>query len=53
MLGSGSINHKVIIGAYDYSVTAYKKLKDSGCVILSIKDLVEKYPKGSGVKIIV
>jgi len=53
VLGSGSINHKVIIGAYDYSVTAYKKLKDSGCVILSIKELVEKYPKGSGVKIIV
>ena len=52
VLGSGIMDHKIIIGAYDYSVTAYKKLKEAGCEVLSLRELVERYPKGSGVKII-
>ena len=53
VLGSGFIDHKIIIGAYDYSLIARKKLIDAGCEVLSIKEFVKKYPKGSGVKIIV
>jgi len=53
VLGAGDIDHKIVIGAYDYSLTALEKLRRAGCTVLSIPELVEKYPKGSGVKIIV
>jgi len=53
VLGSGYINHKIIIGALDYSITAKKKLLEAGCEVLSIKDFINRNPKGSGVKIIV
>lgn len=53
VLSSGYIDHKVVIAAFSYSEMAVKKLRDAGCEILSIEDLVKKYPNGSGVKIIV
>lgn len=53
VLGSGIIDHKITLGAFSYSVTARKKLIEAGCIVLNIEELVNKYPKGSGVKIIV
>ena len=53
VLGSGFIDHKVTIGAFAYSMVAREKLRNAGCSILNIEELVKKYPKGSGVKIIV
>jgi large subunit ribosomal protein L18e len=53
VLGTGSIDHKICIGAFSYSETAIKKLRDAGCEVLSISELVMKYPDGKGVKIIV
>lgn len=53
LLGAGQLNHKVNIAALKYSEKAYRKLRESGSTIMSIRELVEKNPKGSGVKIIV
>ncbi len=53
VLGSGYIDHKIKVAAYDFSVSARKKLKDAGCEILSIKELLVENPKGRGVKVIV
>jgi large subunit ribosomal protein L18e len=53
VLGAGEIGHKVVIGAFSYSDLAIKKLRDAGCEVLSIEELVRRYPKGNGVKIIV
>jgi len=53
VLGSGYIDHKIKVAAYDFSLSARKKLKDAGCEILSIKELLVENPKGKGVKIIV
>ncbi len=53
VIGSGSMDHKVVIGAYDYSLKAREKLLEAGCEVLTIEELVEKYPEGKGVKIII
>ena len=53
VLGAGDIDHRITVAAYDFSLTAYNKLREAGCEILSIPELIERYPKGSGVKIIV
>lgn len=53
VLGAGDINHKIVVGAYDYSLTALEKLRRAGCEVLSIPELIERYPRGSRVKIIV
>lgn len=53
VLGAGDIKKKIVIGAFDYSESAYKKLIEAGCTVLSIKELVERNPRGSGVKIII
>ena len=52
VLGSGFIDHKITIGAFAYSLVARKKLLSIGCTVLNIEELVNKYPRGSGVKII-
>lgn len=53
LLGAGQLNHKVNIAALKYSEKAYRKLRESGSIIMSIRELVEKNPKGTRVKIIV
>ncbi|MBS7658223.1 MAG: 50S ribosomal protein L18e [Candidatus Bathyarchaeia archaeon] len=52
VLGSGIINHKVIVGAFKFSESAKKKIEESGGECLSIINLVEKQPNGTGVKLI-
>jgi large subunit ribosomal protein L18e len=53
ILGSGYIDHKIKVAAYDFSLSARKKLKDAGCEILTIKELLSENPRGREVKIIV
>ncbi len=53
VLGAGNIDHRITIAAYDFSLTAYTKLREAGCMILTIPELIQRFPKGSGVKIIV
>ncbi len=52
VVGSGSISHKITVGAYSYSLSAKEKLLEAGCEVLLIEELVNKYPDGKGVKII-
>ncbi len=52
VIGSGYIDHKIIVGAYSFSLTARNKLVEAGCEVMKIEELVNKYPDGKGVKII-
>ncbi len=52
VLATGNLNHKLIIAAYQFSDTAYKKLKTTGSEVMQIRDLMEKNPKGSKIRII-
>jgi large subunit ribosomal protein L18e len=52
VLGSGILEHKIILSAFAISVTALKKIVDSGGKVITINDLVEQYPDGKGVRII-
>ncbi|MEM1661352.1 MAG: 50S ribosomal protein L18e [Desulfurococcaceae archaeon] len=52
VLGCGNIDHRVIVAAPFFSKTAVEKIKKAGGEVMSIFELVESNPKGSGVKII-
>ncbi len=52
VLGMGSLNHKVSIAAFSFSEQALEKISKSGSSSMSIKELVEKNPKASKVRII-
>lgn len=52
VLGAGNLDHRVIVAAPLFSKTAVEKIKKAGGEAMSIFDLVESHPKGSGVKII-
>lgn len=52
VLGSGMLQHKIILSTFAISVTALKKIVDSGGKVISINELVEQYPDGKGVRII-
>ena len=51
VLGSGILEHKVTVAAFNFSKSAVDKIKKNGSC-LSIKELIEKNPKGKGVRII-
>ena len=51
LLGSGMINHRVIIGAFEFSHTARTKIEQAGGQCMSLKDFVKRYPNGSKVTI--
>ena len=52
VLGSGELDHPLTISAFSFSKTAYEKLRRSGCEVLSTREFFEKYPDGSGVKLL-
>jgi large subunit ribosomal protein L18e len=52
VLGSGTLDHKVQIAALNFSQTAKEKIGTVGGECLGINELLEKNPKGSGVRII-
>jgi len=51
VLGSGTIESKVTIAAHKFSDQAREKIEKAGGKCLSLLELAEKYPKGSGVRI--
>ena len=51
LLGSGAINHRVVIGAFEYSAVAREKVEGAGGQCMALKDFVARYPKGSNVTI--
>lgn len=52
VLASGNLTNAVNIAAWRFSEAAMKKIEEAKGRCLTIKDLIEKNPKGSGVKII-
>jgi len=52
VLGAGSIDHSISIGASSFSESARSKILTAGGTILSLEEVARESPKGSHVKII-
>ena len=52
VIGSGRLNHKVGVAAFNFTDGAKKEILAAGGEALSIPELIAKNSKGSGVKII-
>ena len=52
VLGAGELTHPITISAFSISKSAYEKLLKSGSTILTTKEFADRYPSGSGVKLI-
>ena len=52
VLGAGALEHKVSIAAFSFSKEARRKIEKVGGECLDIPLLIQKVPKGSGVRII-
>jgi large subunit ribosomal protein L18e len=52
VLGTGILSHKIILASFSISNSAAKKIKDSGGEIIKFSEMIEKFPTGTGVKII-
>jgi large subunit ribosomal protein L18e len=52
VLGSGSIDSKVVVGAFSFSRKAVEKIKEKGGEALTIEEFVKRYPEGRGVVIV-
>ncbi len=51
VLGMGELDHSLTIACLEYSKSARKKIESSGSKLLTIEELLELNPKGSGVKV--
>ena len=51
LLGSGNIDRPVTVASFHASEVARRKITDSGGLVLTIEELMNKNPKGSGVRI--
>lgn len=52
VLGTGAASKKLVVGAFSFSASARSKIEATGGAALSVEDFLEKYPKGSGVKLV-
>lgn len=52
VLGSGDVGHKLTVAALGFSTNAREKITEAGGTCLSIKQLMDTNPTGSGVRII-
>lgn len=52
VLGTGALEHKIFIAAFSFSKEARRKIEEVGGECLTIPLIIEKSPKGSGIKII-
>ncbi|RLE68201.1 MAG: 50S ribosomal protein L18e [Thermoprotei archaeon] len=52
VLGSGALDHSVVVAAYAFSRRAREKIEAAGGRALPISKLVEENPRGSRVKIL-
>jgi large subunit ribosomal protein L18e len=51
ILGMGELNHTLTIACLECSNSARSKIISSGSKLISIEELLEQNPKGSGVKV--
>ena len=52
VLGSGLLSKAVTVAAYNFSVTALEKIEEVGGKCLTIEQILEENPKGSGIRIL-
>jgi large subunit ribosomal protein L18e len=52
VLGGGSLNHPLEIAAESFSVEAQEKIRNVGGKISTFKELIDRNPKGSKIRII-
>ena len=52
VLSVGDLKHKITIAAFSFSEKSIEKINKSGSKIMSIRDMIKKHPKGSGVRLI-
>mgnify|MGYP001772909807 CR=1 FL=1 len=53
VLGAGRIDHRVTVAAFSFTKRAREKIEAAGGEVLTLPQLVERNPKGSGVRIMV
>jgi len=53
LLAGGQLNKKIIVAAVKISPKAARKVIEAGGEVLTIPELVRKYPRGSGVRIVI
>lgn len=51
VLGMGELDHTLTIACLEYSKSAKKKIESSGSKLITIEELLEQNPEGSGVKV--
>jgi len=52
VLGSGMLDHKLTIAAYQFSNSAKEKLAKAGARIIPLNDLIKGSPKGKAIRVI-
>ncbi|MBP1910183.1 50S ribosomal protein L18e [Methanolobus bombayensis] len=52
VLGSGLLEKAVTVAAYNFSATAMEKIAEVGGKCLTIEQIMEENPKGSGIRIL-
>ena len=52
VLGAGNLDAPITVAAYAFSDSAKTKIRNAGGESISIPELVEKNPKGKGIRII-
>jgi large subunit ribosomal protein L18e len=52
VLGTGNLGHKLTVCAFSISESAAKKITGMGGKVVTLEDLIKKYPDGKGVRII-
>jgi len=52
VLGTGTIDKKVTVGAFSFSASAKAKIEAAGGKAFTIEEFVKHYPEGSGVALV-
>lgn len=52
VLGTGELEHKVVVSAWRFSDGAFEKIRKAGGEAVSLEEMAKKNPQGKGVKII-
>ena len=52
VLGSGEMDHRLTVCAFSISEMAAKKITGVGGKVITLNELIDRYPDGRGVRII-
>ncbi|NPA48317.1 MAG: 50S ribosomal protein L18e [Thermococci archaeon] len=51
VLGNGKLTHPVVVAAWRFTEAARRKIEEAGGEAITIEELMERYPKGGGIRI--